>query len=109
MSQAKKSTRKKVKAAGAAKEKAPKAPRPRPTGPAPSATVLSRHNDGMHERPARGFSLGEIDAASIPAASAKGLKLLVDSRRRSTLEGNVDALREWYQGPTREKPKRKSE
>jgi ribosomal protein L13E len=34
-------------------------------GPAPSATVLSRHLDGLQERVARGFSFGELSSAGI--------------------------------------------
>jgi len=72
-------------------------------GPAPEATVASRHIDSMHERPGRGFSFGELSSAGVPVNVAKREGLSLDVRRRSVLAGNVEALKGWFksEGPVR--------
>jgi ribosomal protein L13E len=68
-------------------------------GPPPEATVASRHIDSMHERPARGFSFGELASAGVPLNAAKREGLSLDVRRRSVVEGNVEALKGWFKSP----------
>ncbi len=68
-------------------------------GPPPEATVASRHIDSMHERPARGFSFGELASAGVPLNSAKREGLSLDVRRRSVVDGNVEALKGWFKSP----------
>ncbi len=72
------------------KEKAPK-----PSGTPPTAVVEVRHGRGMTQRQARGFSLGEVAQAGLNFGLARRWGLLVDERRRSTLEGNVASLKKW--------------
>ncbi len=112
-------TKKVVKAAPAAKEKkaAPRAKKPAEKkeappkevvkvervelGTPPLATVEVRHvdSDSLHERVARGFSFGELASAGIPLNSAKREGLDLDIRRRSVVEGNVEALKAWFKNP----------
>ena len=68
-------------------------------GPPPEATIASRHIDSLHERPARGFSFGELASAGVPLNTAKREGLSLDLRRRSVVEGNVDALKGWFKSP----------
>jgi len=68
-------------------------------GPPPEATVTSRHIDSMHERPARGFSFGELASAGVPLNAARREGLSLDVRRRSVVEGNVEALKGWFKSP----------
>ena len=70
--------------------------------PTPLATVLSRHEGVMQPRSAKGFSMGELNAAGIAFDVARGLKLSLDIRRRSSLDDNVGRLKAWYQ-PTPKK------
>jgi len=70
-------------------------------GPPPEATVASRHIDSMHERPGRGFSFGELASAGVPLHAAKREGLSLDIRRRSVVEGNVEALKGWFKSPRR--------
>jgi ribosomal protein L13E len=49
--------------------------------PAPSPIVLARHERGMQERDARGYSLGELESVGIPFLVAKRLKVPIDLRR----------------------------
>jgi ribosomal protein L13E len=77
------------------KEKAPK-----PTGAPPFANVEVRHGGRMMQRQARGYSLGEVAQAGLNFGLARRWGLLVDYRRRSTLEGNVASLKKWSP-PTR--------
>jgi ribosomal protein L13E len=65
-------------------------------GPPPEATILSRHIDSSHERLARGFSFGELASAGVPLDAAKREGLSLDIRRRSVVEGNVEALKGWF-------------
>jgi ribosomal protein L13E len=65
-------------------------------GPTPEATILSRHIDSSHERLARGFSFGELASAGVPLNAAKREGLSLDIRRRSVVEGNVEALKGWF-------------
>jgi ribosomal protein L13E len=68
-------------------------------GPPPKATIATRHIDSLHERPARGFSFGELASAGVPLNAARREGLSLDIRRRSVVEGNVDALKEWFKSP----------
>lgn len=68
-------------------------------GPSPHAVVLSRYEGDMHERRGKGFSFGELASVGLNKVMALGLGVPVDIRRRSTLEGNVSALKGWYQPP----------
>ncbi|MDA4116514.1 MAG: ribosomal protein L13e [Thaumarchaeota archaeon] len=65
-------------------------------GPPPAATVASRHIDSLRERPGRGFSVGELASAGVPLNTAKREGLPLDIRRRSVVEGNVEALKGWF-------------
>jgi ribosomal protein L13E len=80
--------------------KAPKTPKAKPPrvdlGPTPEPMVAARHLDSMHERSARGFSLGELTSAGIPLNAAKREGLSLDNRRRSVVEDNVDKLKGWF-------------
>lgn len=67
----------------------------KPTGAPPSATVEVRHGGRMMQRQARGYSLGEVEQAGLNFGLARKWGLLVDDRRRSTLEGNVASLKKW--------------
>lgn len=78
------------------------------TAPAPEASVLSRYEGKMHERHAKGFSFGELAAAGLTLTVARRSKVPVDIRRRSSLDGNVAALKEWYV-PAPKKPKEPKE
>ena len=76
-------------------------------GPLPEAMVASRHIDSMHERPARGFSFGELASAGVPMNAARREGLSLDLRRRSVVEMNVEALKGWFKGagrPASERP-----
>jgi ribosomal protein L13E len=68
-------------------------------GPPPMAMVAARHIDTMHERAARGFSFGELTSAGIPLNTAKREDLLIDVRRRSVVDRNVEALKGWVKHP----------
>ena len=65
-------------------------------GPPPGARVASRHIDSLHERPGRGFSFGELASAGVPLNTARREGLSLDLRRRSVVEGNVEALKGWF-------------
>jgi len=71
----------------------------RPKGPAPNATVSSRHDGGLVERQGRGFSMGELEGAEFPPAKARDWHLPIDIRRRTVLEGNIQALKKWFLPP----------
>jgi ribosomal protein L13E len=64
--------------------------------PAPQASVLSRFDGDMYERRAKGFSFGELAAAGLTFTVARVMGLPVDIRRRSSIDGNVSALKSWY-------------
>ncbi len=66
-----------------------------PKGPAPTAVVQARHAREMIERPARGFSLGELSATGLSFEKAKSWKVSLDIRRKSILDGNVTKLKSW--------------
>ncbi len=74
-----------------------------PKGPAPAAFVQARHSRDMIERPARGFSLGELSATGLSFEKAKSWKVPLDIRRRSVLDGNVKKLKIWL--PVKKAPK----
>jgi len=78
-------------------------------GPLPEATVASRHIDSMHERQARGFSFGELASAGVPLNAARREGLSLDVRRRSVVDGNVEALRGWFKGSGRSASERTAE
>lgn len=73
-------------------------------GPAPSAVVAARHLDSMHERPGRGFSLAELTSSGVEFNLARREGLSVDVRRRSVVEGNVEALKQWLKTAVASKP-----
>jgi ribosomal protein L13E len=75
-------------------------------GPPPSAIIVARRVDSLRERAARGFSFGELSSAGVPVNSAKREGVSLDIRRRTVLDGNVEALRGWFksQGGASGKP-----
>ncbi|MGD0478071.1 MAG: hypothetical protein ABSB29_07890 [Nitrososphaerales archaeon] len=73
----------------------------KPKGNTPSAQVSSRHNTLMVERAGKGFSMGELAGASLPLRMARRWRVSTDPRRRSVLERNVQALKEWFTPPQR--------
>jgi len=79
----------------AADAKAAKVTMAKPSGTAPLAMVQSRHDLSLVSRPGRGFSMAELEAASIPRGTAGRWGLQIDVRRRSSIEANVGALRTW--------------
>jgi ribosomal protein L13E len=97
-----KSTAPKAKKAVEKKEAPPKVSvkaEPVVLGPPPEATIASRHTDTLHERSARGFSFGELASAGVPLNAAKREGVSLDIRRRSVVEGNVEALKGWFKSP----------
>lgn len=68
-------------------------------GPVPVPMVLGRHEGEMHQRDARGYSFGELEAGGIGILFARDHGVMVDARRRSVLEGNVASLKGWYVPP----------
>ena len=68
----------------------------RPTGRAPTPTVMSRHGTSMISREGRGFSRGELSGAGIAPGVATRWGVRLDPRRRSVIEGNVSALKGWH-------------
>ncbi len=89
---------KKVKEQKPAAQSQPKTERVE-LGPAPAAAVAARHMDSMHERKGRGFSFGELASAGVSMAIALRQNLSLDVRRRSVVEGNVEALKAWLKAP----------
>jgi ribosomal protein L13E len=79
------------KAAGPKKKTAPV----RPKGRTPEATVVSRHGTGIIIRLGRGFSNGELTSAGLEPRLASRWGLVLDPRRRSVIQGNVDSLSAW--------------
>jgi ribosomal protein L13E len=69
--------------------------RHRPAAKPPTPRVVSRHGTGMIERNAKGFSAGELGSASVPTGLARRWGVMVDPRRRSVLQMNVEALWGW--------------
>jgi ribosomal protein L13E len=67
----------------------------RPTAKPPTPRVMSRHGDEMIERTAKGFSVGELGSVSVPLLNARRMGVMVDPRRRSVLQPNVEALKGW--------------
>jgi len=65
--------------------------------PAPWPMVHSRHGLELHERRARGYSMGELASAGITYLAASRATLPLDIRRRSVLGDNVSKLKGWYQ------------
>jgi ribosomal protein L13E len=68
----------------------------RPSGRVPQAMVTARHGTGTITRQAKGFSPGELAGGGLHPSLAAKWGVRVDGRRRSTLEGNVTALRSWH-------------
>jgi len=81
---------------------------PMELGPHPDAMIASRHLDSMHERPARGFSFGELASAGVPLNAARSEGLHLDIRRRSVVEGNVEALKGWFKSPGGKPPRERA-
>ncbi len=73
----------------------------RPTGGAPKATVVSRHEASTVTRSGRGFSARELLTVGLGLKSARGHGVQVDLRRGSLLEANVASLNTWFR-PTSE-------
>jgi len=73
-------------------------------GPAPRPVIAARHLDSMHERPGRGFSFAELASAGVEFNVARREGLSVDVRRRSAVEGNVEALKGWLKTAVASKP-----
>lgn len=71
-------------------------PRPVELGPPPGAIIVARRVDSLRERAARGFSFGELASAGVPVNAAKREGLSLDIRRRTVLDGNVEALKGWF-------------
>jgi len=71
--------------------------------PSPFARVMARHEYSSLERRAKGFSSGELSAVGLTFGVARSLRVPIDVRRRSVLEGNVGALKGWYK-PEPKKP-----
>jgi ribosomal protein L13E len=67
----------------------------RPTGKVPEATVVSRHGTGTITRLGRGFSDGELTTAGLEPRLASRWGLILDPRRRSVIQGNVESLSAW--------------
>jgi ribosomal protein L13E len=70
----------------------------------PAPTVLARHESEMHERAARGYSLGELKSVEMGLNTAKRSGVPLDLRRRSVLDGNVAKLKGWYVPEPRKAP-----
>ena len=101
---AKPAAKKKAKAHLKAKEEKVEEPKPVvKIEPSPQATVLVRHERSMQERRGKGFSSGELSGAGMSMLIARSLRVPTDSRRRSTLDGNVSTLKAWYK-PAPKKP-----
>jgi ribosomal protein L13E len=98
----------KPKAEKAERKEAPAKPvvkaKPAELGPTPSAVIASRHLDSIHPRPGRGFSFGELTSAGVELNVAKRQSLSLDIRRRSVVEGNVEALKQWLKTSMPAKP-----
>ncbi len=91
MSQKPKKTR-----AAAKKEPKPATPEiSRPSGHVPTAMVSSRRGTEMVLRAGKGFSMGEVKGAGVPFRLVKKWGLPLDTRRRSVLEDNVSAVKNW--------------
>ena len=65
-------------------------------GEHPLPTVESRHKFSMESRQGRGFSFGEIQSAGIPRVDVAKHRIPLDIRRRTTLDQNVQSLRNWF-------------
>jgi len=76
----------------------------KPTAPVPHPTVYTRHDGEMVERDARGFSMGELAAAAMPAHLTRSWNIPTDVRRRSVLEANASSLKKWLAGAKRTGP-----
>lgn len=75
-----------------------------PTASIPHPRVSVRHDGSSMERDARGYSLGELSAASVQPWVAKRWSVPVDARRRSVVTGNVQSLKSWLQAGEYAKP-----
>ncbi len=58
----------------------------------------------MRERPARGFSFGELSSAGVPLNTARRGGLSLDLRRRSVHVVNVEKLKGWFKVPKSAEP-----
>jgi Ribosomal protein L13e len=59
----------------------------------PKAVVLSRNGIDIIQREGRGFSMGELTSAGLTASVARAAGVMVDVRRRSVLQENVDVAK----------------
>lgn len=75
-----------------------------PTASIRHPRVSVRHDGSSMERDARGYSLGELSAASVQPWVAKRWSVPVDTRRRSVVTGNVQSLKSWLQAGEYAKP-----
>lgn len=75
-----------------------------PIASVPHPRVSVRHDGSSMERDARGYSLGELSAASVQSWVAKRWSVPVDARRRSVVTGNVQSLKSWLQAGEYAKP-----
>jgi len=81
----------------------------RPPGKVPEAMVIARHGQGEVTRVGRGFSWGELSGASLSPRLALSWGVRLDSRRRSTLQKNVESLKGWaVHGREARKPERRA-
>ena len=71
-------------------------PVPRPSVRPPTPSVLSRHEGVMVSRSSKGFSYGEVEGSGMSLLAARRWGVPVDLKRRSVLDGNVQALKGWY-------------
>lgn len=71
----------------------------RPKGNVPTALVETRHDGQTVERHGRGYSRAELSQAGLAVGLARRWGVRVDDRRRTVLEGNVAALREFAPEP----------
>lgn len=68
----------------------------KPSGPVPTAHVEARHGMSTMSRGSRGFSFRELEGSGIAMLTARRWGLPMDLRRRSVLDSNVEALKNWY-------------
>ncbi len=93
------SSKPKKSKAGNQEPRAERVPQSRPAGKVPPALVTARHGIGTVTREGRGFSAGELQGAGIPSRLASRWGVRLDVRRRSVIQGNVDALKSWGSHP----------
>lgn len=70
--------------------------KPRPVTAPPHAVIMSRRLGKT--RAGRGFSVAEVAGAGLDVVGARRLGLLVDTKRGSKHNGNINALKKWLEG-----------